>query len=237
MVEKDPAVSVYFSVTIGSKELGTFSSCEGLGVEVVLEQREEGGFNGQVWQLPTRLKYTNVKLSRPLGPDTTKIIEWFASMTTGVKRRHGDDRGEERQERGGGDVEPVGRRSRPLDRAEPERGVTEGRDRDHRDRPPRLPAGLREGSDGFQVDRPARRRWRRVGWRPAAEPHPRRPGAVRGEAHRERQRAGCPDRPDPLPVQPEGTVDLEVGEVGRGRTPATPRPQARRSSTVRTPAR
>jgi phage tail-like protein len=87
MVEKDPAVSVYFSVTIGSKELGTFSSCEGLGVEVVLEQREEGGFNSQVWQLPTRLKYTNIKLSRPLGPDTTKIIEWFASMTTGVKRR------------------------------------------------------------------------------------------------------------------------------------------------------
>src|SRR6478672_5595912 len=86
MVEKDPAVSVYFSVTIGSKELGTFSSCEGLGVEVVIEQREEGGFNGHVWQLPTRLKFTNVKLSRPLGPDTVKITKWFASMTTGVKR-------------------------------------------------------------------------------------------------------------------------------------------------------
>ena len=87
MADDDPAVSVCFSVTIGNKELGTFISCEGLGVEVVIEQREEGGFNGQVWQLPTRLKYTNVKLSRPLGPDTKKITEWFASMTTGVKRR------------------------------------------------------------------------------------------------------------------------------------------------------
>ena len=87
MADIDPAVSVCFSVTIGSKELGTFISCEGLGVEVVLEQREEGGFNSQVWQLPTRLKYTNIKLSRPLGPDTKKIAEWFASMTTGVKRR------------------------------------------------------------------------------------------------------------------------------------------------------
>ena len=86
MADDDPAVSVCFSVTIGNKELGTFISCEGLGVEVVIEQREEGGFNGQVWQLPTRLKYTNVKLSRPLGPDTKKIAEWFASMTTGVKR-------------------------------------------------------------------------------------------------------------------------------------------------------
>jgi len=86
MADDDPAVSVCFSVTIGDKELGTFISCEGLGVEVVLEQREEGGFNSQVWQLPTRLKYTNIKLSRPLGPDTVKITKWFASMTTGVKR-------------------------------------------------------------------------------------------------------------------------------------------------------
>ena len=83
----DPAVSVCFSVKIDNDDLGYFISCEGLGVEVVLEQREEGGMNSQVWQLPTRLKYTNIKLSRPLGPDTKKIAEWFASMTTGVKRR------------------------------------------------------------------------------------------------------------------------------------------------------
>jgi phage tail-like protein len=74
-------------VTIGEKELGTFSSCEGLGVEVVLEQREEGGFNGHVWQLPTRLKYTNIKLSRPLGEESKKIAAWFGSMTRGVERR------------------------------------------------------------------------------------------------------------------------------------------------------
>jgi phage tail-like protein len=86
MADVDPAVSVCFSVTIDNDDLGTFISCEGLGVEVVIEQREEGGFNGHVWQLPTRLKYTNVKLSRPLGPDTVKITKWFASMTTGVKR-------------------------------------------------------------------------------------------------------------------------------------------------------
>ena len=82
----DPAVSVFFSVKIDNDDLGYFISCEGLGVEVVLEQREEGGVNSHVWQLPTRLKYTNIKLSRPLGPDTVKITKWFASMTAGVKR-------------------------------------------------------------------------------------------------------------------------------------------------------
>ena len=79
-------MSVCFSVDDRQHDLGSFISCEGLGVEVVLEQREEGGINSHVWQLPTRLKYTNIKLSRPLGRDTVKITKWFASMTTGVKR-------------------------------------------------------------------------------------------------------------------------------------------------------
>ena len=85
--DQDPAVSVCFAVSIDDKDLGTFNSCEGLGVEVVLEQREEGGNNGFVWQLPTRLKYSNVKLSRPLGPDTMKVAKWFSSMAGGVTRR------------------------------------------------------------------------------------------------------------------------------------------------------
>jgi phage tail-like protein len=80
----EPAVSVCFSVIIDDKKLGTFNSCEGLGVEVVLEQREEGGQNGFVWQLPTRIKYSNVKLSRPLCRDTNEVMNWLVGMTTGV---------------------------------------------------------------------------------------------------------------------------------------------------------
>jgi phage tail-like protein len=65
-------------------KLGTFNSCEGLGVEVVLEQREEGGNNGFIWQIPTRMKFTNVKLSRPLCAATDEVMAWLSSMTTGV---------------------------------------------------------------------------------------------------------------------------------------------------------
>lgn len=83
----DPATSVFFSVQVDGYDLGAFSSCEGLGAEVVMEQREEGGNNTFVHQLPTRLKYPNVKLSRPLTDETTKVADWFASMTTGVERR------------------------------------------------------------------------------------------------------------------------------------------------------
>ena len=82
-----PAVTVCFAVKIDDTSLGSFNSCDGLGVEVVLEQREEGGNNGFVWQLPTRLKYSNVKLSRPICNDTTAVMKWLSSMTTGVTVR------------------------------------------------------------------------------------------------------------------------------------------------------
>ncbi|MEU1302527.1 phage tail protein [Streptomyces shenzhenensis] len=86
-VTDDPAVSVCFVVTVDGIELGSFNTCEGLGCEVVLEQREEGGNNIHLWQLPTRLKYPNIKLSRPLTRETEKVAKWFASMTTGIRRR------------------------------------------------------------------------------------------------------------------------------------------------------
>jgi phage tail-like protein len=83
----DTAVGVCFVVKIDDTSLGAFSSCEGLGAEVVLETREEGGNNVHVWQLPSRLKYPNIKLSRPLGADTAKLAAWVSTMAAGYERK------------------------------------------------------------------------------------------------------------------------------------------------------
>lgn len=83
----EPATTVRYSVSIDKESLGIFNSCEGLGIEVVMEQREEGGNNSFVHQLPTRLKYSNVKFGRPLTKDTEKVAAWFASLAKGVERR------------------------------------------------------------------------------------------------------------------------------------------------------
>ena len=87
MTEPEEAVAVCFIVKIDDENLGAFNSCEGLGCEFVMEQREEGGNNGWVWQLPTRIKYSNVKLSRPVTRDSAKIAKWFAGMAAGIKRK------------------------------------------------------------------------------------------------------------------------------------------------------
>ena len=87
--DEDPAVTVCFVVTLDDMNLGAFNSCEGLGAEVVLEQREEGGNNGFVWQLPTRIKYPNIKLTRPLGRGTEQVAAWFTSTLTAGARKTG----------------------------------------------------------------------------------------------------------------------------------------------------
>jgi phage tail-like protein len=87
MTAPEEAVAVCFNVQVDKDDLGSFNSCEGLGCEFVIEQREEGGNNGMVWQLPTRIKDPNVKLSRPVTRDSQKITKWIAGMASGVKRR------------------------------------------------------------------------------------------------------------------------------------------------------
>ena len=85
MPTTDLATSAFFAVTVDSIELGHFTSVEGLGCEIEYDPIKEGGNNSFVWQLPTRIKYTNIKLSRPADTGMGKIAEWFAGLARGIK--------------------------------------------------------------------------------------------------------------------------------------------------------
>lgn len=87
MTQPEEAVAVCFVVKIDDESLGSFNSCDGLGCEFVMEQREEGGNNGMVWQLPTRIRYSNVKLSRPVTKDSAAVARWLSGMAAGVRRK------------------------------------------------------------------------------------------------------------------------------------------------------
>lgn len=83
----EAAVAVAFVVKIDDQDLGAFNTCDGLGCELVIEQREEGGNNGLVWQLPTRMKYSNIKLSRPVTMESANLMRWFSGLASGIKRK------------------------------------------------------------------------------------------------------------------------------------------------------
>jgi len=80
---EDPVITVCFTVTIDKKDqFGPFTSCEGLSCDVSVEQREEGGNNAFVHQLPGRLKYGNIKLTRPITKTSSDVAKWVSGMAT-----------------------------------------------------------------------------------------------------------------------------------------------------------
>ena len=84
----DPAVSIRFHLKVDQLAIGWWNSFEGLGMETAVMQLEEGGNNAFVHQLPTRLKYSNIKLSRPINEDSHKVATWFMDIAKVVKRGH-----------------------------------------------------------------------------------------------------------------------------------------------------
>ncbi|MFC8534613.1 phage tail protein [Streptomyces sp. SID9727] len=84
------ATSVFFKLTIGGSDLGAFHTCSGLGAEVEIEQYAEGGNNGYTWQLPGRITWTNITLTRPVTADTLKIARWLNETTQRVERKDGE---------------------------------------------------------------------------------------------------------------------------------------------------
>ncbi|ANH93695.1 MULTISPECIES: phage tail protein [unclassified Streptomyces] len=86
MSRQDPGSTIWFTLSIDGESLGYFNGCEGLSSQVEVEHRQEGGNNGFVWQLPTRVTFSTIRLTRPLTPDTTKVAKWISSVQTGIKR-------------------------------------------------------------------------------------------------------------------------------------------------------
>lgn len=86
MPREDPASTIYFKLSIDDDDLGYWNGCEGLSAQVEIEQRTVGGNNGFVWQLPTRVTFSNIRLTRPLRGQTTEVTAWLMSALTGIDR-------------------------------------------------------------------------------------------------------------------------------------------------------
>jgi len=86
----DPLIAAFFSVKLDGRDLGNWTQVELGGAEITLDQQEEGGNHLYVHQLPGRIKYQNIKLTRFVNTETTKIANWFSSMVGSVTRTNGE---------------------------------------------------------------------------------------------------------------------------------------------------
>ena len=80
------SLSAYVSLTVDSVDFGMFTSCEGLACDIEVTKRPEGGNNAFVPQLPGRVTYPTIKLTRPLDSNSSTIAAWVSSMATAPTR-------------------------------------------------------------------------------------------------------------------------------------------------------
>ncbi len=84
------ATSVFFKLSIGGNDLGDFTTCSGLGAEVEIHQYAEGGNNGFTWNLPGRITWSNITLTRAVTSDTAKIARWLDEILRRVEPKDGE---------------------------------------------------------------------------------------------------------------------------------------------------
>ena len=88
MADVPTAQSLRFRVKIdGDGDLGNWSKCDGLSVEFDVFEYKEGGENAFVHRIPGRAKYQNIKLTRPVNKDSSKVASWMAKLKIEVKRQ------------------------------------------------------------------------------------------------------------------------------------------------------
>jgi phage tail-like protein len=69
-----------FHVKIDGKDFGNWEKCDGLSVEYDMHEHQEGGMNLFVHRIPGRVKYQNIRLTRPLDSSSADVTAWVASV-------------------------------------------------------------------------------------------------------------------------------------------------------------
>jgi phage tail-like protein len=93
MAKDDPVAGLHFEVTVDGVNIGCFTGCDGLGAEYEVFEYQEGGENGYVHRIPGRLKFTPIKLTRPVDALSSSsaggrpsLAAWFSKQRRAVDR-------------------------------------------------------------------------------------------------------------------------------------------------------
>jgi len=79
----DPPFNGHFVFSVGSEgeiEIGAFTECSGLSVDVEVEEVKEGGQNQFVHKLPGRMTWPNIVLKRGI-TNSDRLFEWLAECS------------------------------------------------------------------------------------------------------------------------------------------------------------
>ena len=73
----NPGISVFFSVTVDSFDLGDWTKMTGLGMSISTKDRPESAMSFFYHHLPEHMIYDEITLERPISPETGAVIAWI----------------------------------------------------------------------------------------------------------------------------------------------------------------
>ena len=75
----NPGISVFFSVTVDSFDLGDWTKMSGIGMGITTNDRPESAMNFFQHHLPAHMTYDEIVLERPISPETGAVIAWISA--------------------------------------------------------------------------------------------------------------------------------------------------------------
>lgn len=75
----NPGISVFFSVTVDSFDLGDWTKMSGIGMQISTTDRAESAMNFFQHHLPAHMMYDEVSLERPISPETGTVMAWISA--------------------------------------------------------------------------------------------------------------------------------------------------------------
>jgi phage tail-like protein len=78
-VTSNPGISVFFSVSVDSIDLGSWTKMSGLGMAIQTTDRADSAMSFFQHHLPAHMTYSQITLERPVSPESGAVMSWISA--------------------------------------------------------------------------------------------------------------------------------------------------------------
>lgn len=79
MFDGSPGITHFFTVTVDSVDLGSWTKMSGIGMSIATTDRPESAMTFFQHHLPGALTYAPITLERPVGPESAAVMAWISA--------------------------------------------------------------------------------------------------------------------------------------------------------------
>ena len=79
MSDADPGITHFFTVSIDSVDLGSWTKMNGIGMSIDKQDRSDSAMTFFQHHLPGAMKYADITFERPVSPDSAAVMAWLSA--------------------------------------------------------------------------------------------------------------------------------------------------------------